>query len=231
MHPEPVDPAPLRTAIILFDIVDFSKLSDLDQFRTLRELTAALRGHLDELACQAHLSADEVLLGLIPTGDGLYLLLRERYAAYGVLLALSLRTLVLATQRAAGGLFAGVRTAVHVGTLMPLDDITGGCNFVGSGLNDCARFCACAPPDSLLDEVGCTDGNWLLASTPVLRMLDAAFSFPAALDYRRAIALQVGAAWRFQDKHGSWHEGAMVEATRFLDGPPPPLPELPFASA
>jgi hypothetical protein len=218
--------ASYTTAVILFDIIDYSKLSDEAQYHTVRLLSGSLRAHLDLLACQSHLTAQELLLGIIPTGDGLYLLIRDNYADFGVLLALSLRSKVLAIREHSRRLFAGVRTCVHVGSVIPVSDIVGGRNFVGSGLNDCARFGSCKPGAAQLAEVGCADGNWVIASAAALARFESAFAFPAAMDYRERIAYTTGTPFGFEDKHGVRHVGSLVEATRYLEGPPPPMPDV-----
>lgn len=215
-----------QAALILFDIVDYSKLTDEHQFHTVLLLSDAMRRHLDFLACQSFVSAEQVLLGMIPTGDGFYVLVRERFAKFGVLLALSLRTQVLVLRERSQELFAGVRTAVHVGTVIPVHDPSGSTNFVGSGLNDCARLCAYRPADAQLREVGCDDGNWLIASAPALDCFDAVFSFPDALRYRSDIGFVAGSPFTFSDKHQVEHAGCLIEAKRFLGESLPALPDL-----
>lgn len=227
MNSLPAPTSPLQAAVILFDIVDYSKLDDRDQYQAIHVLTESLRAHLDSLSCQAELDANRILLGMLPTGDGLYLVVREEYAGYGLLLALSLRSLILDVQRQVPQLIRGVRTAVHIGTVIPLDDINGARNFVGSGLNDCARCCGVAPSAAQLQEVDCSDGNWLLASATAISALDAALAFPAAQTYLKAIDFRLGARFEFADKHGKKHVVALCEAVRYLDGPPPALPDLP----
>lgn len=230
-------PVAHSTAAILFDIVDYSKLTDEQQFQTITLLSQSFRAHLDVLSCQSFLTAEELLLGMIPTGDGLYLLMREQFADFGVLLALSLRTRVLSIRETSQRLFAGVRTCVHVGNVIPVSDIVGGSNFVGSGLNDCARYGSFKPSTQQLDEVGCGDGNWVIASSAALARFYAAFAFPAALRYRDQIGYTAGTPFTFADKHGRHHAGCLIEALRYLDRPPPPLPDLsqylrpPFAGA
>ena len=218
--------ASYTTAVILFDIIDYSKLSDEAQYQTIRLLSGSLRTHLDLLSCQSHLTAQELLLGIIPTGDGLYLLIREHYADFGVLLALSLRTQVLVVREQSGGLFAGLRTCVHVGKVIAVSDIGGGDNFVGRGLNDCARYCSYKPGAAQLAEVGCADGNWVIASAAALARFEAAFAFADAMAYRESIAYAAGTPFTFEDKHGQAHAGCLVEATRYMQGRPPPMPDL-----
>jgi AcrR family transcriptional regulator len=223
-HASTAVPEEIQTAVILFDLIDYSRLTDLQQYRTLQVLGDALREHLDRLACHRDLRADALILGMVPTGDGLFLLLRQEYAAFGLLFALSLRTLLLSIREQLPGPFAGVRLAVHIGPVRSLRDITGGANFVGSGLNDCSRYCSYRPTRQQLDAAACPDDNLLIASDTALTAFERQFNDAEGQAYREAIGLRIGEPFDFEAKHGRRLRAVLVEAEHFIDRSPPPLP-------
>jgi hypothetical protein len=214
------------TSVILFDLIDYSKLSDDDQFLSIKLLSDSLSKTIRILFGQSFLEIDEILLGIIPTGDGAYLILKHNFADYGLLFALSVRTMVLHVQQRTKGLFQGIRTAVHLGVVIPVQDLTGGKNFVGTGLNNCARLCAHAPSPSQLAQVNCKDQNWVIISHDAYELFDAKYSFPAAMSYRQAIKLVVGDEFEFPDKHEQRHRARLVESSRHVAISPPKPPDI-----
>jgi hypothetical protein len=211
----------IQTSIILFDLVGYSQLTDDEQFLSIKLLSKSLSDTLAILFGQSSLKKEEVLSGIIPTGDGAFLILNHQFADYGLLLALSVRTIVLNLQARTKRLFKGVRTALHFGVVIPVDDLTGSRNFVGTGLNYCARLCDHRPLQIHMDQVNCEDGNWVIASDVAFQYFESKFSYPEAMSFRGTIKFVASDEFEFVDKHERTHRARLVEASRHVASKPP----------
>lgn len=214
------------TSVILFDLIGYSKLSDEDQFALVKILFNHIPEMLRLLFGQASWRTDEILLGTIATGDGAYLILRHTVAEYGVLFALSLRTIILQKLKDfKKPICSGVRIGVHLGVVMPIE-IFGRQNFVGTGLNDCARLLAQEPCPQQLAEIECPDNNWVIASSDAYDFFHEKFSFPDGLKYRDVIKLRSSAPFEFLDKHKKNHTVRLLESSRYVATIPPRPPDF-----
>ena len=135
------------TEIILADIIDFSLLSAEKQYAAVRNMTGLLDSRLRLMSGLAFWRLDEIVLSFVPTGEGFYILLQPLAAGYGLFLAISLRSSIL-TGMEPPELLKGVRFAVHVGECFAFRDITGKENWIGPGLNECARLISAQPEQS-----------------------------------------------------------------------------------
>lgn len=82
---------------------------------------------------------EKMLQGIIPTGDGFYCILHPSLRGFGPILGLSFIHFsdFIAKEYP---YFRGIRVAVHTGKVHRFEDILGHTNFVGDGLNECARY-------------------------------------------------------------------------------------------
>jgi len=80
----------------------------------------------------------EFVLGIIPTGDGFYTILSQSQKGFGAIYALFLKN--IAKKLFVYDYFNGVKVAAHTGYLIPFMGVDGAQNFIGNGMNQCARF-------------------------------------------------------------------------------------------
>src|SRR5215216_1848985 len=130
----------ITTDIVLMDIVGYSLLKNEEQLYTVKVMNNCL-SKLIPLMSKLSGIEQQVVQGFIPTGDGAYIILNHEFCGYGLLLGLSIRNHLLWTSKEfLNDLYKGVRIAAHMGKVLPFNDITGRTNYVGDGLNDCARL-------------------------------------------------------------------------------------------
>jgi hypothetical protein len=80
----------------------------------------------------------------------MYVLINPQICGYGILLRLSIRNYLLwMSSQVLNGLYKGVRAGVHMGTVLSFGDVNGCRNYVGSGLNDCARLLSIKDEDAV----------------------------------------------------------------------------------
>lgn len=128
-----------NTDIVLVDIISFSKLTTTQQLELIEFLTQSYKRMLEKLLSNSDMNLSQMVLGFIPTGDGFYSILNSRMKGFGAILALSLNHL---SELISAKLpyFKGIRIAVHTGHVYEFTDILGHENYIGDGLNHCARF-------------------------------------------------------------------------------------------
>lgn len=78
------------------------------------------------------------ILGTISTGDGFYTILDPSQKGFGAIYALSLKN--VAKKLSSFEYFRGVKVASHTGYLIPFVGMDGSKNFIGNGMNQCARY-------------------------------------------------------------------------------------------
>ncbi len=211
----------ITTDILLVDVIGFSKLSTEDQFKTVYLLSAEIKNLLKIMLGQAFRKEQEVILGFVPTGDGFYLLLHPAIAGYGVLLALSLRTCILHVQKRSNSLFAGIRVAVHLGEAVPFTDIAGHPNFVGDGMNVCARLLGANERQSPTHGLP-VDTNFVIASSAALEYFEHTFiSSDTRRSFLDVIKYSKSEMFSITDKHDIEHQAHFVEASRHAAINPP----------
>jgi len=208
------------TDIIIFDIVGYSYLSDEDQYITIYLINQKLKEFLNILYGQSFLEVEEVILGFVPTGDGAYIVLNHKVAGYGLLLAISLRTSLLQLQNQSNKLFSGLRTAIHFGIASPIEDITGNRNFVGGGLNDCARLLS-VEKSIIEKQPFLKDDNYLIISSSALHQFEQKYSGKSIDDFLNTIQLKIGDEIKFHDKHKKEHKAHFLESGRYVAITPP----------
>ncbi|MEN4046854.1 hypothetical protein [Sulfurimonas sp. NWX367] len=129
----------INTDIVLIDIINFSMLTIQQQFEIINFLTRSYKKIIQRLLESAKLPVEELILGYIPTGDGFYCILTPKFRGYGTILGLSFHHFSEQLSKKFS-YFHGLRIAVHTGKINKFTDILGHQNFIGTGLNDCARY-------------------------------------------------------------------------------------------
>jgi hypothetical protein len=210
------------TDIVMLDIVGFSLLPDDRQYAAVVTVTATLRDTVSVLSTAGFRDKGDVVLGFIPTGDGFFVILNPTLAGYGVFLALGLRSAILRDDRRAKLGLTGIRAAAHFGAATPFLDINNQLNFVGSGLNSCARLTADKASNATL-ETFAGDKNFVVASEAALEVFERAYAKTGAEAWLGAIKWRQGASVTITDKHGLSYTACPIEASRYA-AVRPPLP-------
>ena len=125
--------------IVLVDIIDFSLLDIHEQLEVINYLTRSYSKMIEQMLISSGLELKDFILGFIPTGDGFYCILNPKIIGYGALLALSFSHLSEYIAKKFS-YFKGLKIAVHTGQIYEFRDILGHKNYIGDGLNDCARY-------------------------------------------------------------------------------------------
>lgn len=132
-------PKEIFTDIVLIDIINFSKLSDMQQLEIVTFLTKSYKKMIEKMLLNSNLTLSKLVLGFISTGDGFFCILNPRLKGYGTILGVSFNH--FSDQIAKKfPYFEGVRIAVHTGEVNQFTDILGNTNYIGNGLNDCSRY-------------------------------------------------------------------------------------------
>lgn len=129
----------INTDIVLIDIINFSKLSSAEQLEIVIFLTKSFKKMLEKMLLNSGTELKKFIIGFVSTGDGFYTILNPRLKGFGAILGLSFNHF---SERISNKYpyFEGIRIAVHTGEVNEFIDILGNKNFIGDGLNDCARY-------------------------------------------------------------------------------------------
>jgi hypothetical protein len=179
------------TDIILFDIVNYSLLSDEDQWKTIHSMSQKIEEFLPILCGQSFLKIEEVILGFVPTGDGAFLILDHKFAGYGLFTAISLRTSLLQLKSQTNNLFSGLRVAINFGAVLPIEDLTRKTNFVGSGLNDCARL-FCVGKEDIEKQKHIKDQNYIIISDSAFQQFKEEYPSGKIDKFLEVIKFEIG---------------------------------------
>ena len=128
-----------NTDIVLVDIISFSQLSTQEQLELIEYLTQSFKRMIEKLLSNSDMSLSQLIVGFISTGDGFYCILNPKMKGFGTILGLSFNHFSeLITEKLS--YFKGMRVAVHTGQVYAFTDILGHNNYIGDGLNHCARY-------------------------------------------------------------------------------------------
>lgn len=129
----------IDTDIVLIDIIDFSRLSMDEQLEIISYLSLTYKKMIQKMVKSSGIPMEKMVQGIIPTGDGFYCILHPSLKGFGPILGLSFIHFsdLIAKEYP---YFKGIRVAVHTGKVHRFEDILGHENFVGDGLNECARY-------------------------------------------------------------------------------------------
>jgi hypothetical protein len=129
----------IEADIVLVDIIDFSRLSMPQQLEIITYLSQSYKKMINKMLKNSGIPLEKMLQGMISTGDGFYCILHPSLKGFGPILGLSFIHFsdLIAKEYS---YFQGIRVAVHTGKIYRFEDILGHDNFVGDGLNECARY-------------------------------------------------------------------------------------------
>ncbi len=129
----------LKTDIVLLDVIGFSKLEPLQQLEIINFITIACKKIIEQMLENSNMPLNKLIVGFVSTGDGFYCILNPRLKGYGTILGLGFQHLSEEISKRFR-YFKGMKIAVHNGEIYQFIDILGQKNFIGDGLNDCARY-------------------------------------------------------------------------------------------
>lgn len=129
----------LITDIVLIDIINFSQLSSAQQLEIVVFLTKSFKKMIEKMLVNSNTPLSKFIIGYVSTGDGFYCILNPRLKGFGPILGLSFNHFSEHISKKYS-YFEGIRIAVHTGEVNEFEDILGSSNFIGDGLNDCARY-------------------------------------------------------------------------------------------
>ena len=94
---------------------------------------------VNKMLQNSNMPLSKMILGFISTGDGFYCILNPRLKGFGAILGLSFNHF---SDHIAKKFpyFKGIKVAVHTGQIYSFVDILDHVNYIGDGLNDCARY-------------------------------------------------------------------------------------------
>jgi len=188
------------TDIVLIDIINFSLLEPALQLEIIDYITRSYKKILNKILEDSKIKLDNFILGYIPTGDGFYCLLTPKFKGFGTILGLSFNHLSQEISKKFS-YFQGIRIAVHTGAIYEFTDILNHNNFIGSGLNDCARYLAVN--DFMISTVMISD----VAYENFKQFVDRHAKYNDILIQREFKHSELHV---FEDKHGSQKKGYRV---------------------
>jgi hypothetical protein len=224
-------PQEIRTDVILLDIIEYTLQPNAKQYQALYYLNRIIGTITNLLDMRSMLHEERVIRGAIPNGDGCFFVLNPRIAGYGPLLALFLRNFLLFNNRYLDNLFNGVRTSVHHGPVIPIEFL-GTENFVGEGLNVCARL-QVRPVQTRASDFYDGSGNYVVVSAQAWEAFQE--MFPAERSdvqaYLQKIDFSHSREFSIKDKHKQLpdYRARFIDCAKLI-GSAPPRPKSLLAS-
>ena len=203
----------LHTDMILVDFVGFSTLDDAGQFVSMSVVSRLMGGIMDRLAVQSFGKKVEMVIGWVPTGDGFYIILNPKVIGTAIFVALSLRQALMTRVNQTVGL-KGVRFAVHHGTAIPFDDVTGKRNYIGTGLNDVARLLSLKPEEDVMARNFHRDDNFVIVSESALEHFYMVYPQDEIQSFLDMNGWRQSVKFRLTDKHGKVHPYVFLDIHR-----------------
>lgn len=190
----------ITTDIVLIDIINFSKLNSSEQLEIVKFLTKSFKKIIEKMLVNSNMTLSKFILGFVSTGDGFYCLLNPRLKGFGIILGLSFNHF---SEHISNRYpyFEGIRIAVHTGEVNEFTDILGSKNFIGDGLNDCARYLEIK--NFTISTVMVSD----YAFESLKKFLDIHKDFNRLLLSRE---FKYASMQTFKDKHGNEKKGCLV---------------------
>jgi len=188
------------TDIVLIDIINFSQLTSSQQLEIVVYLTKSFKKMIEKMLLNSHTPLAKFIIGFVSTGDGFYCILNPRIKGFGAILGLSFNHF---SEHIAKRYpyFEGIRIAVHTGEVNEFTDILGSKNFIGDGLNDCARYLEIK--NFTISTVMVSD----LAYESFKKFLMLHKDFNTLLAKR---VLKKSSTYSFLDKHGLQKSGCLI---------------------
>ncbi|MEA3330995.1 MAG: hypothetical protein U9Q29_04795 [Campylobacterota bacterium] len=184
----------------MIDIINFSKLSVDQQLEIINFLTKSYSNMIVKMLENSNMKLEKLILGFVSTGDGFFCILNPRLKGYGTILGLSFNHFSEYISKKYP-YFEGIRIAVHTGEVHEFQDILGHKNYIGDGLNDCARYLELK--EYTISTVMISD----MAYNSLKKFLELYKDFHTLLIQRE---FKHSAEYRFEDKHGKKKKGYLV---------------------
>ncbi len=188
------------TDIVLIDVIGFSKLDADEQFEIINFLTRSYSKMIEKMLVNSNMPLTKLIIGFVSTGDGFFCILNPRLKGFGAILGLSFNHF---SEHIAKKYpyFEGIRIAVHTGEVNEFRDILGNKNYIGDGLNDCARY---------LELKGYTISTVMISNAAyesLKKFLELHKDFQILLIQRE---FKHSAMYTFEDKHGNQKQGCLI---------------------
>ncbi|MDX1296489.1 MAG: hypothetical protein R3302_09475 [Sulfurimonadaceae bacterium] len=197
---KPQDAELKKTDIILVDIINFSQLNSKQQLEIIEFLTKSYTKMVETMLANSQMKLNNLMLGSISTGDGFYCILNPRLKGFGVILGLSFNHFSEYIGKKYP-YFRGIRVAVHTGEVYQFTDILGNSNYVGDGLNECARYIELK--DYTISTVVVSEGAYE-SFQKFLELYPDYYALLVEHQFKRS------SQYSFYDKHGTLLHGYMV---------------------
>lgn len=190
----------ILTDIVLIDIINFSKLESAQQLEIISFLTKSYKKMIEKIISKSNIPLTRLVHGFISTGDGFYTILNPRLKGFGAILGLSFNHFSDYISKKYP-YFEGIRISVHTGTMAEFTDILGNTNYIGQGLNDCARYLEMK--DYTISTVIISD----VAMEYLKKFLTVHPDFSVLLAERE---FKRSSPYKFHDKHGIEKIGYLI---------------------
>ncbi len=190
----------ILTDIVLVDIINFSKLQSAQQLEIITFLTKSFTKMINKMLSNSNMTLPRLILGFISTGDGFFCVLNPRLKGYGTILGLSFNHFSDHISKKYP-YFEGIKVAVHCGEVNEFTDILGNKNYIGDGLNDCARYLEIK--NYTISTVIVSDA----AIKSLKKFLEFNEDFSVLLSQRE---FKRSSMYTFHDKHGKEKKGCLV---------------------
>lgn len=202
----------IHTDIVLIDIVDFSRLGMDMQLEIISYLSLTYKKMIQKMLKASGIPMEKMVQGMIPTGDGFYCILHPSLRGFGPILGLSFLHFsdFIAKEYP---YFKGIRVGVHTGKVHRFEDILGHENFIGDGLNECARY---------IENKNLANNNTVIISDKAFASLESFLETHS--DYRQLLAqceFRHSSIHSFEDKHHITHHGYLIWMRKGGIIPPP----------
>ena len=190
----------IYTDIILIDVINFSKLDSMQQLEIINFLTKSYSKMIEKMLINSNMTLSKLVLGFVSTGDGFFCILNPRLKGFGAILGLSFNHFSDHISKKYP-YFEGIRIAVHTGDVNEFQDILGNTNYIGDGLNDCARYLEIK--NYTISTVMISD----IALESLKKFLDLYKDFSTLLSEREFKRSQM---YTFSDKHHKEKKGCLI---------------------
>jgi hypothetical protein len=195
----------ILTDVILLDIVGFSLLSNTQQFALITAFSELFRKTLSIMSGGKPLS--NFILGTISTGDGFYTILDPSQKGFGAIYALSLKN--VAKKLSSFDYFKGVKVAAHTGQLIPFVGMDGSKNFIGNGMNQCARYLEFKVGEQF---EGYENGYAIMSVESHANLETMLANNKALCDNVEKLGVHITEEVAFKDKHSRKFKGYLIDS-------------------
>lgn len=213
----------IRTSVVLVDVIGYSKLSSGEQLTLVLALQDSLRsGFLPAIAAASGLQPKDVVSGFVPTGDGFYCIVEPPLASWGPLLGLGVRNFMPVALKQTPLASQKIRVAVHYGDIVPFYDMADKVNYVGDGMNECARlFNPIEPAKEVVYKIYsefASGEDWVVVSTQALEQFVSTIDDD---DWFQRVQWRTGDEIKITVKHDEEMTCLPIEINRYIAVAPP----------